>query len=294
MADNPLSSDDFDKLLDDFIAAQLQDTEDQLAELDDSDTSSNTTSTEDAPSLVSLIDQASDENRQFSQLAAEEKKLYTSFCNFINAVRRCAEERQISFPDISFDISELLPRFRPSRTQNLGQDILNGWEVLISAQASALSSLPANPTDEQILNFAEKTTDKNLQEALLSYVETLIELDSCEIAYNMRKIKYERHKIEKKLFEEQQKRHEKMHRYIDAIRAKRFPVDAERLVTNFFKTVRKDPDGAAKMLENNPATFAPIQVDKIPARFFGLIKPKPEDGIKVNKKLGKFLKHLKA
>ena len=48
------------------------------------------------------------------------------------------------------------------------------------------------------------------------------------------------------------------------------------------------------MLETNPATFAPIQVDKIPARFFGMIKPKPEDGIKINKKLGKFLKKLKA
>ena len=53
-------------------------------------------------------------------------------------------------------------------------------------------------------------------------------------------------------------------------------------------------ESAKKMLENNPATFAPIQIDKIPSRFFGLIKAKPEDGKKINKKLGKFLKNLEA
>ena len=110
----------------------------------------------------------------------------------------------------------------------------------------------------------------------------------------MRRVKYEKHKIEKKIFEEQQNRRDKMRNYIKAIREKNFPIDAEMLVNNFFKTFRKDPEGAKKMLENNPATFAPIQIDKIPSRFFGMIKAKPEDGKKVNKKLGKFLKNLEA
>ena len=144
------------------------------------------------------------------------------------------------------------------------------------------------------MSFAEKTTDKHLQLALISYVETLIEIEACEIAYNLRRVRYEKHKIEKKIFEEQQNRRDRMRNYIKAIREKNFPVDAEMLVNNFFKTFRKDPKGAQKMLENNPATFAPIQIDKIPSRFFGMIKPKPEDGKKVNKKLGKFLKELKA
>ena len=122
----------------------------------------------------------------------------------------------------------------------------------------------------------------------------LIELDACEIAYNLRRVKYEKHKIEKKLYEEQQHRRDQMRNYIAAIKERNFPVDAEMLVNNFFKTVRKDPEGAKKMLENNPATFAPIQIDKIPSRFFGMIKAKPEDGIKINKRLGKFLKNLKA
>ncbi len=162
------------------------------------------------------------------------------------------------------------------------------------AQPVTRSALPPNASDEQILNFAEKTTDENLQSALISYVEILIELDGCEIAYNMRKAKAEKRKIEKEIFEEHQRRKERMKKYIEAIEAKQFPIDAERLVNNFFKSVRKDPEGAQKILETNPATFAPIQVEKIPPRLFGLIKPKPEDGIRVNKEIGKFLKNLKV
>ena len=96
-----------------------------------------------------------------------------------------------------------------------------------------------------------------------------------------------------KIYEEEIKRKEKIRLYIQALKEQNFPIDAELLVNNFFKTVRKDPEGAKKMLEVNPATFAPIQVEKLPNKFFGLIKAKPEDGKKVNKKLGKFLKNLK-
>ena len=85
----------------------------------------------------------------------------------------------------------------------------------------------------------------------------------------------------------------KLNRLSKAIKEKNFPIDAETLVNNYFKTVRKDPEGAKKILENNPATFAPIQVEKIPDRLFGLIKAKPEDGKKINKKIGNFLKDLK-
>ena len=284
------NSEDFDKLLDDFISSQLKETEDNLAEIEDTPAKSEETTP--SISLSELISSSNDSN--FEQLAKEEQQLYIAFSNFINAVTSCGNEADVPVPKFSFSSADLLPRFRPSRTQNLNNDILSAWEVLIEAQPTRLSSLPPNATDEQILSFAEKTTNTNLQSALLSYVETLIEIDSCEIAYNSRKLKYEKHKIEKKLFEEQQQRREKMRRYIDAIRAKKFPIDAEMLVNNFFKTVRKDPDGAQKILENNPATFAPIQVDKIPPKFFGMIKPKPTDGIKINKSLGKFLKNLKA
>lgn len=294
MADDSFSSDDFDKLLDDFISSQLQDTEDALAELNDKPSArAEEPLVEEKPADISnVLDQIYDPD--IAKLAEEEKRLFEAYSGFVSAAKSCGEEASVNIPEFDFTARDLLPRFRPSKTDKLNLDILSAWEILIAAQPIRLTSLPANASDEQILNFAEKTTDKNLQIALISYVETLIEIDSCEIAYNMRRVKYEKHKIEKKIFEEQQQRRDQMRKYIDAIRAKAFPVDADMLVSNFFKTVRKDPNGAQKMLENNPATFAPIQIDKIPPRLFGLIKAKPEDGIKINKKLGRFLKHLKA
>ena len=293
MANDTFSSDDFDKLLDDFIASQFQDTEDSLAELHDSSGKKpqNNEAVSDT-SLTSIVEKIVDENAK--KLATEERRLFDAYSEFITTSKACGADADIPSPEFIFTAQELLPRFRPSRIDKLNHDIVAAWEILIASQPVRLSSLPPNASDEQILNFAEKTTDKNLQMALISYVETLIEIDSCEIAYNMRRIKYEKHKIEKKLYEEQIRRRNLMRKYIEAIKAEHFPVDAEMLVNNFFKTVRKDPDGAKKMLENNPATFAPIQIDKIPSRCFGLIKPKPEDGIRINKKLGKFLKNLKA
>lgn len=302
MADDSFSSEDFDKLLDDFISSQLEDTEDTLAELStpvssqnsepDEPLSNEPETEEDNELLSEFLSQIVDPDAD--NLALEEKRLFNAYKGLIAASNACGEEAEVKLPKYKFTAKDLLPRFRPSRTENLNQDIVKAWEVLIEAQPIRLTSLPANASDEQILNFAEKTTDKNLQMALVSYVETLIETDACEVAYNLRKIRYQKHKIEKKLFEEQQQRREKMRKYIEAIKKKNFPVDAEMLVNNFFKTVRKDPEGAKKILENNPATFAPILFEKIKARFFGLIKPKPEDGIKINKKIGKFLKKLKA
>lgn len=295
MASDDFSSDDFDKLLDDFIASQLKDAEDSLAETLEPPTPQPPQVTENENiSLTTNISELTAYDENITKLALEERRLFDAYTGFMNSSKACGLDAEIEFPELLFSAQELLPRFRPTRIDKLNHDILKAWEVLISAQPVRLSSLPNNASDEQILNFAEKTTDKNLQLALISYVETLIEIDACEIAYNLRRVKYEKHKIEKKLFEEQQHRRDTMRKYIEALKAGRFPVDAEMLVNNFFKTVRKDPDGAQKTLENNPATFAPIQIDKIPPRFFGMIKAKPEDGIKVNKRLGKFLKNLKA
>lgn len=302
MSDDSFSSEDFDKLLDDFISSQLEDTEDTLAELNapaspqtaetQEISAEEPEKTEDNELLSGFLNQIIDPDAD--NLALEEKRLFDAYKGLIAASNACGEEADIKLPKYKFTAKDLLPRFRPSKTENLNHDIIKAWEILIAAQPIRLTSLPANASDEQILNFAEKTTDKNLQMALVSYVETLIETDACEVAYNLRKIRYQKHKIEKKIFEEQQQRREKMRKYIEAIKAQNFPVDAEMLVNNFFKTVRKDPEGAKKILENNPATFAPILFEKIKARFFGLIKPKPEDGIKINKKIGKFLKKLKA
>jgi len=319
MAHSDFSSQDFDAMLDDFIKRQLEDTEEELANIQDSSTkpsiplpsddtddivsaniASHQDTTEDNPSeddlsiddLPDYIASTSDDD-EIVELQEEEKRLYNSYREFIKSTSNCANEHQIAIPEFYFSATELLPRFSPKRTANLKADIASCWDILIAAESEKLSQLPTNASDEQILDFAEKISAPNLQLSLISYVETLIEIDACEAAYNLRLAKYQKHKIEKELYEEKQKIAEKKRLYAQAVREHKFPVDAELLVNNFFKTSGKDPVNARKILETNPATFAPIQVDKIPDRFFGLIKAGPEDGKIVNKKLGKFLIKLK-
>ena len=281
-ASTPFDDDEFDRLLDDFISKQLEDVEDTVEENKELKQTNKPSASAQTP-----------QDELVSSLFEEERRLYDAYFNFKNGVLALVKQAEIEEPKLSFTAKDIYPRFRPSRIKNLSNDISACWEKLILAQPVRLSSLPDNPSDEQILSFAEKTTDENLQLALISYVEVLIEVEGCEIAYNLRKAKAQKRKIEKQLYEEHIQRKERMQKLIEAIRQKNFPIDAERLVNNFFKTVRKDPEGAQKILETNPAIFAPIEVEKIPPRFFGMIKPKPEDGIRVNKEIGQFLKNLK-
>lgn len=292
MSDNSFSSDDFDALLDDFINKQLEDIDDVLINIDEKAENSSNVNVNNVSS-VNKENDVPNQDTKFSLLAQEEQQLFTAYKGFINSVKKCAANKNIDVHNFSFSEQELLPRFNPRRMENLKNDISLCWDLILKAEGDILKDLPLDVSDEEILNFAEKINAPDLQMSLISYVETLIEIENCETAYNIRKVKYQKYKIEKELYEEQQRHIAKKRLYAQAIRDKNFPVDADLLVNNFFKAANKDLEGAQRMLEFNPATFAPILVDKIPNRFFGFIKAKPSDGIRINRQLGKFLINLK-
>ena len=284
-ADTSASDDEaeFDRLLQDFINSELRDVDTEIEE-----TKENIKRNKPSP------EQLTEEDAFINNLYEEEKALYTAYNNFYKALRALAAAHGLTEPTFSLKPENLYIRYKPYVGDIIKQDTLTGWDIMIAAAPEKIAKLPSSPKDEDLLDFAEKETDTDLQLALISYVEILIEIEGCEIAYEERRLKAKRKHIERRVYEEHAARQERMKRYIDAIKAKKFPVDAERLITNYFKTARQDPDGAYKTLINNPATFAPIEVNKIPPRFFGFIKPSPQDGIRVNKELGKFLKNLKA
>lgn len=278
------NDDEFEKLLQQFISTELTE-EDTVAINNDKEQSVK----DNKPDISEL-----DEDEEIvSNYYDEEKALYTAHKNFRTAITGIAEEFKLKTPEFSVTPEMLYPRYKPIIGENFALDTLKGWDIMIAAHPTRILNIKPNAKDEELLDFAEKTTDENLQMAVISYVEILIEIESCEIAYEKRRLKAKRKKIEREIYEEQQRRIDRIKKYIAAIEAKEFPVDAERLVMNYFKTAKKDADGAYQMLINNPATFAPIETSKIKARFFGMIKAKPEDGIRVNKELGNFLKNLK-
>ncbi len=277
--------DEFERLLQEFISNELTE--------DDQTTIANDKKEAESKAAAKTTEAVQDDSPA-AKLCEEEKNLYNAHSNFITAISEMAEDHQLPVPAFSITAEMLYPRYKPTLGEKFALDTLKGWDIMIQAHPTRIMNINPNAKDEELLEFAERTTDDILQMAIIAYVEILIEIESCEIAYEKRRLKAKRRKIEQQVVEEHQRRVEKMKKYIAAIEAKKFPIDAERLVNNYFKTSRKDADGAYQMLTNNPATFAPIDISKIKARFFGMIKAKPEDGIRVNKELGNFLKKLKV
>ena len=227
-------------------------------------------------------------------LGKEEQSLFNAYTNFANAIIMMCEPTDIEFPEFALMAENLLPRYKPNVANLINDELLQCWDIMLAIYPDKLKNLNPAATDDELLNFAEKETDELLQLAIISYVEILIEMEGCDIAYETRRVKAKKKRIERQIREEHEARQLKIRSYIEKIEMKHFPINAERLVVNYFKTARKDPNGAYEILVNNPATYAPIDTDKIPDRLFGLIKSKPEDGIRVNHEIGEFMRKLKA
>ena len=297
--DDVLSSssdtDDFEKMLNDFIAQEFGDEEEehtpaQAASLPtNQDTSSNILGDLPDPS-----EQTSSKGNNASNLNEHEYALFRAYKNFMYALNILCEDAQRQPMTLHLTEDKLLPHYKKRAGAAVTQDILLGWDILMQLFPEEMHSLKPNSSDDDLLDFAEQCENENLQLGVISYVETMIELEGCEIDYEARKLKFERRQLEKQIYEEHQQRVARVKRYIDAIKAKQFPIDAEKLVNNYFRLSNKDPEGSFKALTTNPATFAPIDFSKIKARFFGLIKVRPQDGIRINQKIGAFLKKLKV
>lgn len=276
--------DEFNLLLDNFIQSELQNIEEEK---------SNTRIMLNEPEPKPINQNASDEEVA-DTLEVAEQKLYTAYRNYVDSIQAIAEAHKLSSPTFHIKAQVLYPRYTPSLGNLISIDVLQGWDTMFEAFPQDIIKIKPNASDEELLDFAEQHSDENLQLAIVSYVEILFEIEGCEIEYEKRLLEYEHKKIEEEIIAEHRRRGERARKYIEAIQKKNFPINAEKLVTNYFKTSTKDPEGSFKALTTNPAIFAPIEIDKIKPRFFGLIKPSPRDGLIYNRKIGDFLRRLKV
>lgn len=295
--------DDFEKLLNNFINNKTDGTED---ESDDSAFIKLSTEDEKADKqIANEIDQdlaasiavgkeAAVEQANQPNLGCDESELAQAFINFKTSVNKLSGEKLKRKFECDFEIDDLYPNYKPSVGRILSNDMVNGWLLLAKMYPNDVGNFSPSSSDEEFLNFAEKLTNQDLQLAIISYVEVLIDMESCELSYQAKLIKYRETHIKRIMYEEYLARKERQQRFVEAIKKRNFPIDAERLVANYFRVAQKDFDGAYKALTTNPAIFAPIDFSKIKPRFFGLIKVTPKDGIRLNIEIGKFLKKLKA
>ena len=276
------NDEEFQKLLSDFISSELKEVEAEPEE-------------QNAAFVERLkADKSIPEMEFLDSLKPDEKNLFNAYMGLQNSIYTIADELEVEVPQFNVSPRMLFPNYKPSIGKIITKDIISVWNIIIKGYPDQIKNLKPTSSDEDLLNFAEACDNTSLTLAIISYVETIIEIEGCEISYQEKLLKHQRRQIEKAIREEHQRRQERIRNFIAALEKKRFPVNAERLVTNYFKTAKKDAEGAFKALTTNPAVFAPIEAEKIKPRFFGLIKPKPQDGFKINKIIGKFLKSMKA
>ena len=235
-----------------------------------------------------------EEQENQPMLGTDESELAQAFINYSSSINNLSKVRLQKEFIPTFKIETLYPNYKPSTGLIISDDLINGWLMLCKMFPQDVGTFPLKSTDEQFLNFAEKLSNQDLQLAVISYVEILIDLEACELSYMAKLLRYQEKHVKRILYEEYLARKDRQRKFVEAISAQNFPIDADLLVTNYFRVSQKDVDGAFKALTTNPAIFAPIDFKKLKPRFFGLIKVSPRDGIRMNIKIGNFLKNLRV
>lgn len=248
--------------------------------------------------LDDLVTPSAEEEKEIADnpngLKSEEQELARSVANFQDAITAISSKKNYKAPQTDYNESMLIPNYKPSIGKKIAQYLLDCWTILNKYAPQDMKRLSPNTTDEEYLNFAESLTDTYMQLAIISYVEILMNMEICENSYQQKKEEIQKRRIKKELYEEYMELQERKQIFIEKLKEKNFPIDAEKLINNYFRVAQKDPDGSFEALTKNPATFSPIQTEKLHPKFFGLIKVTPEDGIRANQKIGKFIKNLKV
>lgn len=227
------------------------------------------------------------------KLKQEEQELATSFFNFREGILALAGKKNLKTPTLDYSDEQLYPNYKPSVGRKIAQYLLSSWDILTRYDPENMKKLNPKATDEEYLIFAEQLDDTDMQLSIISYIEILINLEICETKYEQMKEIATQKRIKRELYEEYIKLQERKVLFITKLKEQNFPINVDALINNYFKASQKDSKGAYKALTKNPAMFSPIQIDKLKPKFFGLIKVTPEDGIKINQKIGSFIKKLK-
>ena len=294
---------EFAELLNSFVNSEsLPEKNKQDAELDDFVSSIQTTDVE-KESLDSLFTPTTQptKSEEANKPAVEEKKLKQeeldlarSISNFQDAIITMADKKNFKVPETDYNEEMLFPNYKPSIGKKIATYLLGCWDIVCRYDPENMKRLPKDANDEEYLTFAEGLNDTDLQLAIISYVEILINIETCEFLYKQKLEVIQKNRVKKELYQEYVELQERKALFIKKLKEKKFPIDVDRLINNYFRAAQNDASGAFDALVKNPAMFSPIDFDQIKPKFFGLIKVTPEDGIKANQKIGDYIKKLKV
>lgn len=294
---------EFADLLNSFVNSDITpEKTKQDAELDDFVSSIQTTNV-DKEGLDSLftttpqttkIEETDKSAGEEKKLKQEELDLARSISNFQDAIITMADKKNFKVPETDYNEEMLFPNYKPSVGKKIATYLLGCWDIVCRYDPENMKRLSKDASDEDYLTFAEGLNDTDLQLAIISYVEILINIETCEFLYKQKLETIQKNRVKKELYQEYMELQERKALFIKKLKEKKFPIDVDRLINNYFRAAQNDAVGAFDALVKNPAMFSPIDFDQIKPKFFGLIKVTPEDGIKANQKIGDYIKKLKV
>jgi hypothetical protein len=227
------------------------------------------------------------------KLKKEEKNLYFAYRNFLQAAFYAAEIGGYEPLQPRLKAKNMGPKLKDETIKTLQEDMINAWSVLSAIYPYELGGLSGNENDNELLSIAERSDDVYLQDAIFSHIEVMIELEACEIREEALGLRKEKQKIVDEYNEMKYKNDKVIETYVTLLEKEKFPINARKLITNYLRAASKDPEKAFETLTTNPAMFSRIEIENMPKKLFGLLKPSPSDAKKINKKIAKFLKKVK-
>ncbi len=148
--------------------------------------------------------------------------------------------------------------------------------------------------DSEVRRAEQQDVLTPAQQIVLAFLLILSDMKMVQHKIALREIDREREDVIDEIRSMEQDEKTMKHEFIVAIQRKGFPVNATKLINNYFTLAKKEPDKAYQTLITNPLYFSPIQMERMPKKFFGLLPPGPKEARAVNKRLATFLKNLKV
>lgn len=204
-------------------------------------------------------------------------------------------QMMIELPEDTLQAGELLDEIDNDLLAAMLDDFVEMAPFVTGMERIMANKAPLEQIIQSELKRIEnQETLSTAQQILIAYLTIMVDMQLIQEKLNMLDIENESDQIIDDIKEMKEEEREIKQSFIDAIERKNFPVDAKKLINNYFTLAKKDPDKAYETLITNPLFFSPIQLERLPKKFFGLVKPSAKDAIAVNKRLASFLKNLKV
>lgn len=199
----------------------------------------------------------------------------------------------IEMPEDTLDMKELIEEIDENFFDAILSDLIELAPFITGMKRVVSTNAPLEQLVQTELDRLENKEMTTADQIILAYLSLLVDMSKVSAKMKMREVDDEISDIVEDIEDIDEEEKDIKERIVAAIERKHFPVDAKKLVNNYFNLARKDSDKAYETLITNPLFFSPIQLERMPKKFFGLVKPSPKDAMEVNKQLAAFLKKLK-